>query len=72
MNVSQKEIKLHKTTIISLMSFQIDNSKYLVTKIATLYAERLMNDICLEVDGVEYPAHRIILCTSSEVFQVLY
>lgn len=50
---------------------EIDNSKHLVTKIATLYAERLMNDICLEVDGVEYPAHRIILCTSSEVFQVM-
>ncbi|KAL1453225.1 hypothetical protein WDU94_007389 [Cyamophila willieti] len=50
---------------------EIDNSKHLVTKIATLYAERLMNDICLVVDGKEYPAHRIILCTSSEVFQVM-
>lgn len=29
-----------------------------------------MNDICLIVDGVEYPAHRLILCASSDVFQV--
>jgi len=29
-----------------------------------------MNDICLVVDGVEYPAHRLILCASSDVFQV--
>lgn len=50
---------------------EVDNSKQLVTKLATLYAERLMNDIHLEVDGVQYPAHRIILCTSSEVFQVM-
>ncbi|KAL1132271.1 hypothetical protein AAG570_010228 [Ranatra chinensis] len=30
-----------------------------------------MNDICLVVGGVEYPAHRLILCASSEVFQVM-
>ena len=29
-----------------------------------------MNDICLVVDGIEYPAHRLILCASSDVFQV--
>ncbi len=29
-----------------------------------------MNDICLVVDGVEYAAHRLILCTSGEVFHV--
>ncbi|KAF6206365.1 hypothetical protein GE061_017598 [Apolygus lucorum] len=50
---------------------QIDNSQHVLVKIATLYAERLMNDICLIVGGVEYPAHRLILCASSEVFQVM-
>lgn len=49
---------------------QVDNSRTVLLKIATLYAERLMNDICLVVDGVEYPAHRLILCASSDVFQV--
>lgn len=53
-----------------ICSLQIDNSKQVLKKIATLYAEKLMNDICLVVDGIEYPAHRLILCTSSEVFQV--
>lgn len=50
---------------------EIDNSNHVLVKIATLYAERLMNDICLVVEGVEYPAHRLILCASSEVFQVM-
>lgn len=50
--------------------FQIDNSQQVLKKIATLYAEKLMNDICLVVDGIEFPAHRLILCTSSEVFHV--
>lgn len=49
---------------------QVDNSHTILLKIATLYAERLMNDICLVVDGIEYPAHRLILCASSDVFQV--
>lgn len=48
----------------------MDNSRTVLLKIATLYAERLMNDICLVVDGIEYPAHRLILCASSDVFQV--
>ena len=42
----------------------------MLLKIATLYAERLMSDICLVVEGTEYPAHRLILCATSEVFQV--
>ncbi|XP_065210315.1 BTB/POZ domain-containing protein 17-like [Planococcus citri] len=50
---------------------EIDNSQQVLKKIATLYAEKLMNDICLVVDGVEFPAHRLILCTSSEVFHVM-
>ena len=43
-----------------------------VTKIASLYAERLMSDLILVVGKQELPAHRLILCASSEVFQVGY
>ncbi|KAG8233132.1 hypothetical protein J437_LFUL010362, partial [Ladona fulva] len=50
---------------------EIDNSSTVLLKIANLYAERLMSDICLVVGGTEYPAHRLILCASSEVFQVM-
>lgn len=49
----------------------VDNSKTVLKKIATLYAERLLNDICLVVNDVEYPAHRLILCASSDVFEVM-
>ena len=42
-----------------------------MTKIASLYAERLMSDLILVVGKQELPAHRLILCASSEVFQVL-
>ncbi|KAH8267582.1 BTB/POZ domain-containing protein 17 [Drosophila bipectinata] len=42
-----------------------------LNKIANLYAEKLMSDIVLLVDGKEYPAHRVILCASSDVFQVM-
>uniref|UniRef100_A0A2A4J1M2 BTB domain-containing protein n=1 Tax=Heliothis virescens TaxID=7102 RepID=A0A2A4J1M2_HELVI len=50
---------------------EVDNSKSVLLKIATLYAEQLMSDLILEVGGVGYPAHRLILCASSEVFQVM-
>ncbi|CAG9787454.1 unnamed protein product [Diatraea saccharalis] len=50
---------------------EVDNSKSVLLKIATLYAEQLMSDLTLEVAGVGYPAHRLILCASSEVFQVM-
>ncbi|XP_049870510.1 BTB/POZ domain-containing protein 17 [Pectinophora gossypiella] len=50
---------------------EVDNSKSVLNKIATLYAEQLMSDLTLEVGGVGYPAHRLILCASSEVFQVM-
>lgn len=54
-----------------IMFLQVDNSRTVLTKIATLYAERLMNDICLIVNHIEYPAHRLILCASSDVFEVM-
>ena len=41
-----------------------------VTKIAGIYAERLMSDVLLVVGDQSLPAHRLILCASSEVFQV--
>ncbi|KAJ8718807.1 hypothetical protein PYW07_016363 [Mythimna separata] len=50
---------------------EVDNSKSVLLKIATLYAEQLMSDLILEVGGHGYPAHRLILCASSEVFQVM-
>ncbi|XP_014209003.1 BTB/POZ domain-containing protein 17 [Copidosoma floridanum] len=50
---------------------EVDNSRTVLKKIATLYAERLMNDICLVVNDTEYPAHRLILCASSDVFEVM-
>ena len=51
-------------------SMDIDNSSTVISKIANLYAERLMSDVCLVVGNVEYPSHRLILCASSDVFQV--
>ncbi|XP_064121520.1 BTB/POZ domain-containing protein 17-like [Macrobrachium nipponense] len=50
---------------------QIDNSGSVLEKIAGLYAERLMSDIVLVVGDREFPAHRLILCASSDVFQVM-
>lgn len=50
---------------------EVDNSESVLEKIANLYAEQLMSDINLVVGGVSYPAHRLILCATSEVFQVM-
>ncbi len=50
---------------------QVDNSETVIAKIANLYAERLMSDVVLVVGPVEYPSHRLILCASSDVFQVM-
>lgn len=49
----------------------MNNSTSVLHKIANLYAEQLMSDICLVVGNNRYPAHRVILCASSEVFQVM-
>lgn len=56
---------------IEEQKINIDNSATVINKIANLYAERLMSDICLVVGRVEYPSHRLILCASSDVFQVM-
>uniref|UniRef100_U5EUX5 Putative transport and golgi organization n=1 Tax=Corethrella appendiculata TaxID=1370023 RepID=U5EUX5_9DIPT len=50
---------------------EMNNSTSVLHKIANLYAEQLMSDICLVVGNNRYPAHRVILCASSEVFQVM-
>lgn len=55
---------------VILNYFQVDNSSTVLNKIAKLYAEKLMNDVCLVVGGKDYLAHRLILCASSEVFHV--
>jgi len=52
-------------------STAMDNSSEVVTKIAGLYAERLMSDVTVVVGKQELPAHRLILCASSEVFQIM-
>ncbi|EAT45809.1 AAEL002941-PA [Aedes aegypti] len=49
----------------------MNNSKGVLLKIANLYAEQLMSDVCLVVGANRYPAHRVILCASSDVFQVM-
>ncbi|TDG41340.1 hypothetical protein AWZ03_012240 [Drosophila navojoa] len=52
-------------------STQMIDPNSVLNKIAHMYAEQLMSDIVLLVDGKEYPAHRVILCASSDVFQVM-
>lgn len=49
---------------------EMNNSSSVLHKIANLYAEQLMSDVVIKVGNNTYPAHRVILCASSEVFQV--
>ncbi|MCL4122262.1 UNVERIFIED_CONTAM: hypothetical protein GTU68_030479, partial [Idotea baltica] len=49
----------------------INNSVSVLEKMANLYAEKLMSDIVICVGHWELPAHRLILCASSEVFQIM-
>lgn len=44
----------------------------MLTKIGSLYFDKLMNDVTLIVGGVEYPTHKLILSASSDVFQVRF
>jgi len=50
---------------------EMNNSSSVLHKIANLYAEQLMSDVVIKVGNNTYPAHRVILCASSEVFQVM-
>lgn len=60
-----------KRSLPSEEEFQVDDSATVREKIAKIYAERLLSDITLLVGGNSYPAHRLILCASSDVFQVM-
>ena len=35
------------------------------------FISRLMSDVTLVVGDAEFPSHRLILCASSDVFQVM-
>ncbi|XP_060862150.1 BTB/POZ domain-containing protein 17 [Metopolophium dirhodum] len=48
-----------------------DNSNALLKKIQNVYANKLLNDITLVVGGISYPAHRFMLCISSDVFETM-
>ncbi|XP_015370898.1 PREDICTED: BTB/POZ domain-containing protein 17 [Diuraphis noxia] len=48
-----------------------DNSNALLKKIQNVYANKLLNDITLIVGGISYPAHRFMLCISSDVFETM-
>ena len=50
---------------------KFDNSRMVINKMATLYAEKIMSDITLVVGNAEFPAHKLILCASSDVFQIM-
>ncbi|XP_034235411.1 BTB/POZ domain-containing protein 17 [Thrips palmi] len=50
---------------------EIDNSRAVLNNISLLHTDRVLSDVCLIVGGKEYPAHRLILCASSEVFRVM-
>lgn len=60
-----------KESLPSENEFRVDDSATVREKIAKIYAERLLSDITLMVGGNSYPAHRLILCASSDVFQVM-
>ncbi|KAF2363238.1 BTB/POZ domain [Trinorchestia longiramus] len=49
----------------------INNCESVLKKISNLYCDRLLSDVTLQVGLREYPAHRLILCASSDVFQVM-
>lgn len=40
-------------------------------RIKQLLDDRLMSDVTLIIDGKEFNAHRLFLCSISDVFQVI-
>ncbi|KAJ8953748.1 hypothetical protein NQ318_015404 [Aromia moschata] len=49
----------------------IDNSENILKVLNKLYAEKEMCDVLLKVGNNQFAAHRLILCASSDVFQVM-
>jgi len=60
-----------KCSLPSEHEFRVDDAAMVREKIAKIYADRLLSDITLTIGGNSYPAHRLILCASSDVFQVM-
>lgn len=50
---------------------EIGDQQSVLLKVAGLYASHLLSDISLVVGDNRYPAHRVILSASSEVFQCM-
>lgn len=61
---------LNRVPYFHLCYLQIDNSANVLKTIRNLYYDRLMCDVNLVVGKKEHPAHRLILCACSDVFQV--
>nr|CAD7444978.1 unnamed protein product [Timema bartmani] len=55
----------------SAAEIEFNNSDSVLQKIGYLYSKREMTDVTLIVGNQEFPAHRLILSVSSEVFQQL-
>lgn len=53
-----------------MLRIQVDDSGQILQRIKQLYKDQLMSDVTLVVGGKEYPSHRLILCATSDVFQV--
>nr|CAD7589772.1 unnamed protein product [Timema genevievae] len=62
---------LQTTCILCPCYPQFNNSDSVLRKIGYLYSKREMTDVTLIVGNQEFPAHRLILSVSSEVFQQL-
>lgn len=50
---------------------EVGDQQSVLLKVAGLYASHLLSDISLVVGENRYPAHRVILSASSEVFQCM-
>lgn len=50
---------------------EVGDQQSVLLKVAGLYASHLLADISLVVGEISYPAHRVILSASSEVFQCM-
>lgn len=54
-----------------VVEVEIGDQQSVLLKVAGLYASHLLSDISLVVGENRYPAHRVILSASSEVFQCM-